>query len=1022
MGIARFFVRNGQFSWLVLLLCMVVGFTTLTTMPRGEDPVFGAPIFIVYAVYPGTSPADMEQLVADPLEDELYNLEDIYVIRTYLSDGLMVMRVEFEYGVDADAKNNDVIREVNRVRPELPAGIIRLEVEKAASSDVAILQVALVGSAVADQTLVDAAETLETRLETVPGTKWVRVQAAPVREVRIDLDLEKLARYQLGSERIIQALRGSNLNVPGGSLDLGQRRFNVQTRTEFTRLDDIRGTVVGADASGALVHLRDVATVRMARDTDQHRARYNGEPAVWVIHALKDAQNIMAARADMETVLAEFAPTLPDGVRLELAFDQAESVKRRLDGLGKDFLIAVGLVLLTLLPLGPRASVVVMISIPLSLSIGLALLNLAGFTLNQLSIVGLVVALGLIVDDSIVVVENIERHLREGMDRRAAAIAATKEIGVAVIGCTVTLLLAFLPLTFLPGGAGEFIKGLPMAVLLTVTASLFVAITIIPFLASRILKPHKASEGNIFLKAFNKYINRPYQYLLHWAFRHPVVALLGAALIFGSSLLLIPKLGFSLFPESERPMFTVKLESSPGSTLDETDRLARRVEQYLLLRPEVRHVNANVGKGNPRVYYNTIQQSFSPTYADMLVLLDPELTVPEIVATVEAVKADLRNLAGARIEVTRFEQGPPIVAPVEFRVIGPDLDTLARIAGAVETIVRATPGTDYVRNKIRVPRTDLVVQVDHDKAGLYGLPPARVAEAVRLGMVGLPAGTLRTRDGDEHPLLVGLGESLDNTRALRRFDQLSVTSVTGNQIALRQVADFRLEAGAPYIQHLNKERFTSVTAFTAKGYNTAAQISDIQAATANISLPPGYRIEAAGEAESTAESTGGMGTIILLALFGILAVLVLEFKTFKSTLIVLSVIPLGIVGALVALYLKGLTLGFVATIGMVALVGIEIKNSILLVDYTNQLRADGMPLQQAILDGAETRFLPILLTAATAIGGLTPLALENNPLISPLAWVLIGGLLSSTLLSRIVTPLLYHLLPPRVVVENSSSK
>ena len=1014
MGIAKFFVRNGQFSWLVLLLCMVVGFTTLTTMPRGEDPVFGAPIFIVYAVFPGTSPADMEQLVVDPLEEELYNLEDIYVIRTYISDGRMIMRVEFEYGVDADEKNNDVIREVNRVRPDLPNGIVLLEVEKAASSDVAILQVALVGSAVADAALAETAEALERRLEGVNGTKWVRVQAEPVREVQISLDLEKMARYNLGTDRVIQTLRGSNLNIPGGSLDVGARRYNVQTRTEFSKLADIRRTVVSADASGALLHLEDIASVRMQRNRDTHRARYNGEPTVWVIQALKDAQNIMAARKEIQAVLDAFEPTLPDGLRLEVAFDQAQSVKRRLDGLGMDFLIAIGLVMLTLLPLGPRASLIVMISIPLSLSIGLALLNLAGFTLNQLSIVGLVVALGLIVDDSIVVVENIERHLREGLRRREAAVAATKEIGVAVIGCTVTLLLAFLPLTFLPGGAGEFIKGLPMAVLLTVSASLFVAITIIPFLASRILKEHKPAEGNVFLRAFDRYVNRPYQGVLRWAFRYPAWALLAAALVFGASLLLIPLLGFSLFPQSERPMFMVEIESSPGSTLDETDRLTRRVEQYLLTIPEIEHLNTNVGKGNPRVYYNTIQANFSPTHADMLVLLNSELSIPAIDDMVARIKTDLAQLPGARIEVKRFEQGPPIVAPVEFRIIGPDLDSLTRIANRVERVIAATPGTEYVRNSLRVPRTDLVVDVDYDKAGLYGLPPAKVAEAVRLGMVGLPAGTLRDATGDEFPLLVGLGQNLRDDDALRRFDQLYVTNVLDRQIALRQVADYRFETSAPYIQHLNKERYTSVTAFTADGYNTAAQIAEIETLLQDWPLPEGYRIEAAGEAESTAESTGGMGTIILIALFGILAVLVLEFKTFKSTLIVLSVIPLGIVGALVALYLKGLTLGFVATIGMVALVGIEIKNSILLVDYTNQLRAQGMPLEKAILDGAETRFLPILLTAATAIGGLLPLALADNPLISPLAWVLIGGLISSTLLSRIVTPLLYKLLPPRV--------
>ena len=310
----------------------------------------------------------------------------------------------------------------------------------------------------------------------------------------------------------------------------------------------------------------------------------------------------------------------------------------------------------------------------------------------------------------------------------------------------------------------------------------------------------------------------------------------------------------------------------------------------------------------------------------------------------------------------------------------------------------------------RVPRTELAVDLDWDRAGRYGLPPAEVARQVRLGMVGLPVGELRTDDGDEYPIVVGMGRPDD----VDVFDRIAVPNVAGTPVLVSQVAEVGLAEGPPQIRHYNKQRFASVSAFAKTGYNVFALFDEIRPRLAEIDLPPGYRIDEAGEAESSAESTGGIGGIIGLAVFGILAVLVLEFRTFKSTLIVLSVVPLGIVGALVALWLTGETLGFVAIVGMIALVGIEIKNSILMVDYTNQLREGGMGLREAVLDGAETRFLPILLTAATAIGGLTPLALEGSPLVSPLAYVLIGGLVSSTLLSRVVTPVLYWLLPPAV--------
>ena len=1014
MRFSAFFVKNGPFTLLVFLACLGLGFIALSSMPRGEDPPFGAPIFVVTAVYPGTSPADMEQLVIDPLEDVLYNLQDVNFIRTTTSDGVMIMRLEFDYGVDVDKKETDVTREINAVRPNLPEGILRLDVERAASDDVVVLQAALVSNSASDREMIDLAEALERRLELVPGTKWVRLDGEPKEEVEVSLDADKIRQYGLSTNRVLQALSGSNIKVPGGGLDLGNRRFSVSTNSSFQSLDDIRATVVAASPAGGVLTLDDIATIRLKPRQDAPRARFNGERAVWVNQAVKNEVNLLAVREEISTQLEGFRESLPDHVRLEVAFDNAESVSHRLGSLGRDFLIAIGLVLLTLLPLGPRASLVVMISIPLSMGIGLGMLYYMGFTLNQLSIVGLVVALGLVVDDSIVVVENIERHLREGKGRVEAAIAATKEIGIPVVGCTVVLLLAFLPLANLPAGAGEFIRSMPMAVLVSVGASLFVAVTLAPWLASRILKAHNLedgeAQGNFFFRAFRLYINDPYQRVLEWGLRRPALALIGAAAVFGGSLVLVPLIGSSLFPDSERPMFHVNIETTPGSTLNETDRIARQVEQYLLAQPEVESVNLNLGNGHPRVYYNTIQAAFQPNQAQALVQLRERGTLEDLRRITDRLSASLIRVADARVQVLRFAQGPPVEAPIEYRIVGPNLDTLERIANEVEAIVDATPGTEYVVNNARVPRSDLSVQLDWDKAGRFGLPPAEVARSVRLGMVGLPVGELRTEEGDEFPIVVGMGRPDD----VDVFDRIAVPNVEGRPILISQVAQLQLEESDPQIRHYNKQRFTSVSAFAKTGFNTFAIFDEIRPKLAALDLPKGYHIDEAGEAESSAESTGGIGGIILLAVFGILGVLVLEFRTFKSTIIVLSVVPLGIVGALMALFLTGETLGFVAIVGMIALVGIEIKNSILMVDYTNQLRENGMPLKEAVLQGAETRFLPILLTAATAIGGLTPLALEGSPLVSPLAYVLIGGLLSSTLLSRIVTPVLYYLLPPKL--------
>jgi len=554
-------------------------------------------------------------------------------------------------------------------------------------------------------------------------------------------------------------------------------------------------------------------------------------------------------------------------------------------------------------------------------------------------------------------------------------------------------------------------------VLLTVIASLLVSLTIIPFLSSLLLNSHERPDGNMVFRAFKKYINAPYQKVLLWSFRHPVLALLITAGIFVSSLALVPLIGFSLFPVSEKPMFMVEVNTPPGTSLKETNRTARIVEQDLLQTHDVVSVSTNVGKGNPRVYYNVFQQDFTPNYAQLLVQTREDMEVPEIIGLTDSLRARYKTIPGVKVEVKQFQQGPPVAAPIEFRIMGEDLDSLSKYSLALEEIMENTAGTMYISNELRLPKTELNVIIDKEKAGTLGVLPAEVARTVRLSIAGLPNQTIRNSDGDEYQIQMTI-QDFDPDQALEIFKKMHVSSLSGALIPLSQIAEIVPGESPTVIRHYNKERYTAVSSHVETGFNTIAMFDEIEQKLDNIQLPAGYHFVAAGEKESRDESFGGMGSIILITVFFLFAILVLEFRTFKSTLIVLSVVPLGIVGALAILYLAGETLSFVATVGMVALMGIEIKNSILLVDYTNQLREQGMPLREAVLNGAETRFLPILLTSLTAIGGMIPLVLEKSPLISPLALVLIGGLISSTLLSRIVTPLLYLLIPPKVELKN----
>jgi multidrug efflux pump subunit AcrB len=1007
----KFSVEHWQFTLVLFGLLAAVGVNSLMNIPRSEDPEFHVPIPTVVAVFPGADPLDIERLVVDPIEDAVSELDDIKRIDSRSMDGVGVVQIEFQWHTDADDVYDEVVREVNRIRSQLPADLAGLEVRKAGSGLVNITQIALVSEDADYRELKELAEDLSDSIETVPGVRRSEVWAFPDPEVRVAVDLERMGRAGVTLGQVEMAIRGENASIPGGAVDVGLRKYNLKTSGSYESVQEIADTVVGGH-EGRIVKLRDVAEVSWDTGEERYTGRFNGRRAVFVTASAKDRVDVFAVRDGIQQRLDRFEPTLPDDVRLERGFDQTRNVKHRLTRLGVDFAIAIGLVLLTLLPLGLRASLLVMISIPLSLAIGLSLLYFTGFSLNQLSIAGFVLALGLLVDDSIVVVENISRYLRSGYSRVEAAIAATDQIALAVLGCTVTLLFAFLPLLFLPEGAGIFIRSLPAAVLYTVIASLFVAYTVIPFLASRVLRPRgETGEGGRALKALTGAIGHAYVPALKRALARPRATMAWATAFVLASLALVPLIGFSVFPSADIPQFRITIETPDGASLVDTDRALRYVEHELARREEVKHWFANLGRGNPRVYYNIYPEETNANVAEVFAELhyyDPQRS-PRLY---EELRAAFAEYPGARIMLEAYQNGPPINAPIEVAISGPDLEQLRSLAAQAETLIEATPGTRDVDNPVRRLRTDLDLRIDPQKAALFGVAPVEIDRTVRAAVAGLSAGKFRETNGDEYDITLRL--PMQGRPTLEMLDRIEVASASGRAVPLRQLAAPEFSAASSLIRRHEREREVLITAYPDAGYNTGKVTRAVFERLATLELPAGYALRAGGELEARQESFGGIGTAVLVAVFGILAVLVLEFGSFRSMLIVAGVIPLGVAGGLVALAVTGYTLSFTATIGLVALIGIQIKNSILLVDFSNQLREQGVALDEAIARAGEIRFLPILLTSATAIGGLLPLAVQGSGLYSPLAIVIIGGLIASTLLGGIVTPVMYRLLPPKI--------
>jgi multidrug efflux pump subunit AcrB len=1009
--IAAFSVRNPQFTLIAFLCLAVLGVTAFLSIPRSEDPYFPTPNFGIVAIYPGATPEQIEREVVDELEKEISELSEIKRVTARVTSNVAYIEVEFEAGVDSKDKENGLRRQVDAARGRLPADVKSIDVVHFETTNVSILQFALLPGPASWGAVDSESEHIVRVLKGIAGIKDVEASGYPKQQVRVDLDLGRLGRVNLPAAQVIGALQGGNASIPGGEIDLGARRFTVQTSGSYASIQDLGATIVGG-RDGGLVHLADVAEIHLADAPETYRIRHQGNRAALISVMMRDGMNIFEVRERVMTTIRELSRNLPTGMSLELAFDQSRNVAHRLGGLQRDFLIAIVLVLVTLVPLGLRASLLVMISIPMSLAIGVAMLSWLGYSLNQLSIVGFVIALGLLVDDSIVVAENIARWMRTGKSATEAAIAATSQIGIAVLGCTATLVFAFVPLLFLPGNAGTFIRSLPVAVVVTILASLLVSFTLIPFLASRFLR-NEGEHGNVAFRAMSRFIEGAYRPVLDLVMHRPKMTFVLATLLVIASFSLVPRIGFSLFPKAGIPQFIIEVETPDGSSLDTTDGIVRAIEGELRQEPEIRTVTSSIGQGHPSIYYNFSSRSQSPSVADVLVQLgeyDPGRTD----ALIERLRDRMAKIPGAEITIREFENGPPIEAPIAIRLTGPDLLRLRLLAAEVSSWIGQIPGTRSIRNPLAVSRTDLEVVLDESKAGLIGVTPIDVERAARLAISGLEVGELKGQSGRNADIVVGMpwhrnGEFASDRPDLGNLAKLEVSGL-GGAVPLNHLAELQMRPAPRLISHFNRERSVTVTADVVTGVNAQQVSAATLAMMAERQLPSQYHWSAGGLFESQQESFSGLGPAVIIAMFGVIAILVLEFRSFRATLIVAAVIPLGAMGGLLALFFSGETLSFTASIGFIALIGIEVKNSLLLVDFTNQLRAEGVPLKAAIRRAGEIRFFPILLTSMTAIGGLLPLVLEHSALYSPLALVIIGGLISSTLLSRLVTPVLSLLL------------
>lgn len=1002
MNLPALSIKNYQFVLIVIAAGIFLGTSSLLNMPRNEDPSPEFPFFNLVAIYPGTNPEDIEELVVNPLEEAIDELDEIKSITTKIEEGLAIVQIETEFGIDIPDKEDELIRVVKAEEPGLPSDLYSLEISRFdPSKDVKIQQLAITGPGHTLGTLEKVGEDLEKELEKLPEVEDAELLAYPEEQISVTLDFDRMAATGVSLNQLVNTLKSNNLNIPAGTIDAGAKSFSVQSSESYKSIEAIENSVIG-QSGDRVVQLSDIASVSISRAEDNWVGRYNGERSLFLTITQASDINLVQLGEKIHEKVGTFQEQQASGISIETVFEQAPAVKARVNDFFSNLLQGVLLVgLVIFLFLGFRSSVIIMAVIPLSIIMGVAVLNQSGFALQQISIAALVIALGLLVDNGIVVVENIQRYVKDGFSIKDAAIKGTSEVGGAIVSSTLTTLLAFVPLLNLETGAGEFLRTLPLTVIYVLVISLLLALTLTPMLSGRIMRPAKAS-GNRISRSTSQFIQRFYTPVLNRALKRGwLVVLIGVSLFMGS-FALFPAIGVSFFPTADKPILLIEIDAPRGSSIDRTDLAVNYVESILDSMDFVSDYSSNVGHGNPTIYYNRIGENYKSYHGQVLVNFK-EWEPATFYQTLSELRYQFAQYPDARITFSELKNGPPFEAPIEIKVIGKDLDILRDISFQVEEVVATTEGTLDIDNPLRVPKTDIALAVQEERAAMAGVPIPAIDQALRTTVAGLSIDEVNI-DQEKYDLVV---QSPRESNSIASLSQAFVGNVFGDQVPLTQLANLEFKPAVAQILHHNTERSTSVTANVSNADQTTAITEAIIAKLDALTLPEGYSFYIAGEYEGQQESFGGLGTLLVLALLGIFGVLVLQFRSFIQPLIVFSAIPLAVTGSFVALYVTGWPFSLFAFVGFISLVGIVVNNSIILVDYTNQLMKGGMDKIEAIQKACETRFTPILLTTLTTILGLVPLTFSASGLWSPMGWTIIGGMISSTLLTLLVVPVLY---------------
>jgi multidrug efflux pump subunit AcrB len=994
-------IKNKKITIFFVVVVVLMGLYSYYVVPKQEAPDLSAPYAIMTTIYPGASQVDVEKRVTKKIEDEVSKIEGYEYAETYSSNNVSVVVLKMKYGTDPDEAWKDLRIKMDDLQSDLPSECYDIELNTDVVETAGMI-ISLTGENYSYEELAYYADEITKDLSEVDGISKFEVEGELDHEIEVEVDYKKLNYNKLSLDELKQLIQAQNVQIPFGEIENDNSKITIKTDSSYKSAKDIEDILIGVSReNGSVLKLKDIANVHEKLDETSPKYRDNGKAAVLISGYFEDGKNVILVGKDVENKIEELKRNLPSDLTFNEVLYQPKDVALSVNNFIMNLIQSVLLVIVVvLIGLGLRNALIISTAIPVSMLMTFAVLPAMGIKVHQVSIAGMIVALGMLVDNAIVVSDSIQIRIDNDEDKLKACVNGTKDVAVSVFASTLTTVAAFSPLLMLDSLAGDYVASLPKVVMLALTGSYITAIFITPTMAFLFSKKRKEKIQKYRLRAF-------FTRMLNRSLEHKGMMFMCILLVIGGTVFLLSKLPIIFFPKADKSIVYVDIKAEKNIGLDYTKNVVEQVESVLKEQPEVVGYASSVGSSIPR-FYDTLRVMVEMV-DNAQILVNVDLSESERYRNntqfVEALQARINgSVTGGEAIVKELEYAEPIGHPIKIRLSGENYDILEAASEQIQNVLNATPGTINVNDDYGNKNYAYSVEIDKEKASLFGISNYDIQNEVSMALRGREASVLRKDDSEKSIIVktdIQTVEDLENLKIKSR--------ITGKKVLLKNVAHVVLETQLPTI--LRYDRDYAITAFSdvKTGYNRRDIVGNLKTEMSKMDLS-GVRVTFDGEDEMIKKYFGNLGVSAIFAAIAIFVILLVQFKSFSQPFVILCTIPLSAIGSILGLFITRQPLSFTGLLGMISLMGIVVNNAIVLVDFINKERADGKDKTEACKAAIDKRFRPIVLSTITTVIGLIPLAISESQLFKPLAIALMFGLVVSTLLTLVVIPTTYTIL------------